>query len=86
MQRLLTASAAVLALAFAAGGAAAQDFSTLARQDLQAMHDALKANHPAAVTPGAASEGFRSWIDAGLQDAQGKAGQVNSGESHAYLL
>ena len=86
MQRLLTASAAVLALAFAAGGASAQDFSALARQDLQAMHDALKANHPAAVTPGAASEGFRSWIDAGLQDAQGKAGQVNSGESHAYLL
>ncbi len=86
MQRLLTASAAVLALAFAAGGASAQDFGALARQDLQAMHDALKANHPAAVTPGAASEGFRSWIDAGLQDAQGKAGQVNSGESHAYLL
>ena len=86
MQRLLTASAAVLALAFAAGGASAQNFSDLARQDLQATHDALKANHPAAVVPGAASEAFRSWIDAGLQDALGKAGQVNSGESHAYLL
>lgn len=86
MQRLLTASAAVLALAFAAGGASAQNFSDLARQDLQAMHDALKANHPAAVVPGAASESFRSWIDSGLQDAMGKAGQVNSGESHAYLL
>ncbi|WP_312619601.1 hypothetical protein, partial [Agrobacterium pusense] len=65
MQRLLTASAAVLALAFAAGGASAQNFSDLARQDLQAMHDALKANHPAAVVPGAASESFRSWIDSG---------------------
>ena len=86
MQRLLTASAAVLALAFAAGGASAQNFSDLARQDLQATHAALKANHPAAVVPGAASETFRSWLDAGLQDALGKVGQVNSGESHAYLL
>ncbi|MET4682976.1 hypothetical protein [Brevundimonas faecalis] len=86
MQRLLTASAAVIALAFAAGSAAAQNFSDLARQDLQAVHDALKANHPAAVVPGAASEPFRAWIDTGLQQALGKAGQVNSGESHAYLL
>src|SRR5690606_25269942 len=86
MQRLLTASAAVLALALAAGNASAQNFSDLARQDLQATHDALKANHPAAVVPGAASETFRGWLDAGLQDALGKAGQVNSGESHADLL
>ena len=86
MQRLLTASAAALALAFAAGGASAQNFSDLARQDLQAAHDALKANHPAAVVPGAPSEAFRGWIDAGLQDALGKAGQVNSGDSHAYLM
>ena len=86
MQRLLTASAAALALAFAAGGASAQNFSDLARQDLQAAHDALKANHPAAVLPGAASEGFRTWIDAGLQDALGKAALVNSGDSHAYLM
>ncbi|NWP56903.1 hypothetical protein, partial [Escherichia coli] len=31
-------------------------------------------------------ETFRSWIDAGLQDAQSKAPRVNSGDSHAYLM
>ncbi|MGO4688372.1 hypothetical protein [Brevundimonas sp. 2YAF1] len=86
MQRLLTASAAVLALALTAGSASAQNFSDLARKDLQATHDALKANHPAAVVPGAASQVFRGWLDAGLQDALSKAAQVNSGDSHAYLL
>ncbi len=86
MQRLLSASAAALALTFAASAASAQNFSDLARQDLQAMHAALRDNHPAAVTPGEASATFRSWLDAGLQQAQAKAGQVNSGDSHAYLL
>ncbi|GAA0213553.1 hypothetical protein QOZ96_000968 [Brevundimonas nasdae] len=80
------ASAAVLALTLAAGAAVAQDFRALAQQDLQAAHDALAANHPAAVIPGPASETFRSWIDAGLQDAQSKAPRVNSGDSHAYLM
>lgn len=86
MTRLLTASAAFAALAFAAGAASAQNFSDLARQDLQVMHDTLRDNHPAAVVPGEASAAFRSWIGAGLQQAQAKVGQVNSGDSHAYLL
>ncbi len=86
MQRLLSASAAVLALSFAASAASAQNFSDLARQDLQAMHATLRDNHPAAVVPGDASAPFRAWLDAGLQQAQAKAGQVNSGDSHAYLL
>lgn len=86
MQRLLTASTAGLALAVCAGAASAQDFRALARQDLAAAHDALRDNHPAAVLPGAASEDFRSWLDAGLADAVAKAGQVNSGDSHAYLM
>lgn len=83
---LAAASAAVLSLTLAAGAAVAQDFRALAQQDLQAAHDALAANHPAAVVPGAPSEAFRSWIDAGLQDAQGRVGRVNSGDSHAYLM
>lgn len=83
---IAAASAAVLSLTLAAGAAVAQDFRALAQQDLQAAHDALAANHPAAVVPGAAGDGFRAWIDAGLQDAQGRAGRVNSGDSHAYLL
>ena len=50
MNRMIAAaSAAVLSLTVAAGAAVAQDFRALAQQDLQAAHDALAANHPAAV-------------------------------------
>jgi len=86
MHRLLTTTAATLALALTAGAAVAQDFRALARQDLQAAHDQLRANHPAAVLPGASSQAFNAWIDAGLADALSKAGQVNSGDSHSYLM
>lgn len=85
MNRIIAAVSAA-ALTLVASAATAQDFRALARQDLQAAHDALAANHPAAVIPGAQSEAFRGWIDAGLQDALGKAGSVNSGDSHAYLM
>jgi len=86
MNRMIAAASAVVLSLAAAGAAAAQDFRALAQQDLQAAHDALAANHPAAVVPGAASEAFRSWIDTGLQEALGQAGRVNSGDSHAYLM
>ena len=87
MSRMLTfAAAAALTLAVSAGPVAAQDFRALARQDLQRSHDELAANHPAPAVPGAASQSFRAWLDAGLQEALGMANQVNSGDSHAYLL
>ncbi|WP_269513885.1 hypothetical protein [Brevundimonas subvibrioides] len=85
MIRFLTAVAAA-AVALSASAASAQDFRALARTDLQAAHDALRDNHPAAVIPGAAGDSFRGWIDAGLADANGRLGQVNSGDSHAYLM
>lgn len=85
MLRLISAASA-LALTFVAGAASAQDFRALARQDLQAAHDQLRDNHPAAVIPGAASQAFRSWLDAGLADALGKAGNATSGDAHSYLL
>jgi len=86
MHRLFIAATAITALALGAGAADAQDFRALARQDLQAAHDQLRANHPAPVVGGAASQTFNGWIEAGLADALGKAGQVNSGDSHAYLM
>lgn len=87
MTRLLTAVAAsALMLAGSAGIASAQNFSQLALQDLAAAHAALRDNHPAATMEGAAGEPFRAWLDAGLADARAKAGQVNSGDSHAYLM
>ncbi|MFC5344653.1 hypothetical protein ACETK8_08355 [Brevundimonas staleyi] len=85
MTRLLSAVSAA-AFLLVAGTATAQDFRGLARTDLQAAHDALRDNHPAAAVPGAAGDTFRSWLDAGLADAQGRAGQVNSGDAHAYLM
>lgn len=87
MSRPLTlVAAAALTLAVSAGSVAAQDFRELARQDLQRSHDELAANHPAPAVPGQASQTFRGWIDAGLQEAMGLASRVNSGDSHAYLL
>ncbi|WP_420480277.1 hypothetical protein [Brevundimonas sp. FT23028] len=87
MTRTLSiAAVAAAALSLVAGAAVAQDFRALARQDLQAAHDALAANHPAPVIPGQASASFRDWLDNGLSEALAKAGQVNSGDSHAYLL
>lgn len=85
MIRFLTAVAAAT-LALSASAASAQDFRALARTDLQAAHDALRDNHPAAVIPGAAGDSFRAWLDAGLTDANGRIGQVNSGDAHAYLM
>ncbi len=85
MIRFLTAVSAA-AFVFVAGAASAQDFRQLAQTDLQAAHDELRDNHPAAVIPGAAGDTFRSWLDAGLADAQSNIGQVNSGDAHAYLM
>ena len=87
MTRTLSlAVVAAAALSLAAGAAAAQDFRALARQDLQAAHDALAANHPAAVIQGQPSTDFRAWLDTGLNEALGQVGRVNSGDAHAYLL
>ena len=62
MSRILpVAATAALTLALGAGSALAQDWQTLARQDLQAAHDELAANHPAPVVPGQASDTFRAW-------------------------
>ena len=50
MSRILpVAATAALTLALSAGSVFAQDFRALARQDLQAAHDELAANHPAPV-------------------------------------
>lgn len=86
MIRFLTAACAVALSVAVAEPVAAQDFRALARQDLQAARDELAANHPAAVIDAPASQSFRRWIDAGLQEALGQVSRVNSGDSHAYLM
>lgn len=89
MSRILSLVAtAALTLTVGVGAVQAQnqDFRALARLDLQAARDELAANHPATVVRGGPSESFRAWLDAGLQEALGKVGQVNSGDAHAYLM
>lgn len=83
---LIFVAAAALSLVVSAGAAVAQDFRGLARQDLQRSHDELAANHPAPAVPGAASQGFRGWLDSGLQESLGLSSRVNSAHSHAYLM
>lgn len=85
MQLKFAASTAFLALTLMAGGAVAQDFGSLARQDLQAMHDRIKANHPALVTPGS-GDTHRAWLETGLQDSLARARQVSSSTAYTYLL
>jgi hypothetical protein len=80
------ATAALLSASLLPGLALAQDFRALARQDLQRMHDELQANYPAPAVGGQPAQTFSSWIDAGLADAMGRVGQVNSGDAHSYLL
>ena len=70
--RLFTAAAAAVALISGANAAQAQDFRALAQQDLRAIHDMLRDNHPAAVVPGEVSAGYRSWLETGLTDAQSR--------------
>ncbi|RZI99343.1 MAG: hypothetical protein EON90_12050 [Brevundimonas sp.] len=87
MSRVLTAAAtAALTLALTAGAAMAQDWRALARQDLQAAHDELAAEHPAPVVPGAAAQSFNAWLDTGLQQSLSKINAVNGAAAHTYLL
>lgn len=84
--RLFTAAATAFVMIAGASAAQAQDWREFARQDLQAIHDMLRDNHPAAVVPGPVSAGYNANLEAGLADALSKVPQVNSAHSHTYLL
>jgi len=78
-------TAAALAIT-AATSVAAQDFRALASQDLVTAQQEIRENHPALVVGGPEAAAFRSYLDTGLAEAQALIGQVNSGDSHAYLM
>lgn len=84
MRRLALVTAA-LATTLLAGPVLAQDWRALAEQDLTAAHAALRDNHPAAVVD-QDSATFRSWLDAGLTEAQGRLDDVNSPNAYGYAL
>ncbi|HAJ03303.1 MAG TPA: hypothetical protein DCL55_08705, partial [Brevundimonas sp.] len=65
---------------------AAQDFRALASQDLVTAQQEIRENHPALIVDGPEAAAFRSYLDTGLAEAQALIGQVNSGDSHAYLM
>lgn len=79
------ATAAALAITVATS-VAAQDFRALASQDLMTAQQEIRENHPALVAGGAEAAAFRTYLDTGLAEAQALIGQVNSGDSHAYLM
>lgn len=83
--RLLTAASAFV-MTLSAAAAHAQDFRALAPQDLAKMEEEIRQNHPAVTTPGVESQAFRNWLDTGLAQARGFAGQVNSFDSYFYLM
>lgn len=81
------AAVTVAALAITAStSVAAQDFRALASQDLVTAQQEIRENHPALVAGGAEAAAFRTYLDTGLAEAQALIGQVNSGDSHAYLM
>jgi hypothetical protein len=84
-RKLAAAAAAMLATTSLASGALAQSWRDRAAQDLQAMHDMLRDNHPAAVMD-RDNEQFRAWLAAGLADAQTKLAKVNDGPSYRYVM
>ncbi len=84
--KTLLAAASALALITVAGAADAQSWADRTRQDLTAAHANLRDNHPGAVVQGPAGDAFRSWLDAGLAEANEMTSRANSGDAQAYLL
>lgn len=84
--RLLSAAIGAVLSVAGASSALAQDFRTLALEDLRAAHAEIRDNHPAFVIDSPASTVYRQWLDAGLAEAEALAPRVNSGDSHAYLM
>jgi hypothetical protein len=69
MKKTLALAAVAATATLMAGQAWAQDYRAAAQQDLQAAHDLLAANHPAANVDKDSAQ-FRTWLSAGLQQAQ----------------
>lgn len=85
MKTLLLAAASVFAMAGAAHAQSAEEWRASAQQDLQAMHDLLRDNHPALVVGGGDAR-FASELEAGLTEARGRIGEVRDVLDYGYLL
>ncbi|MBX7249604.1 MAG: hypothetical protein K1X35_11255 [Caulobacteraceae bacterium] len=68
MKKTLALAAVVATATLMAGQAEAQDYRAAAQRDLQAAHDLLRDNHPAANVDKDSAQ-FRSWLDTGLAQA-----------------
>lgn len=79
------AAVACVAAFGVAGPAAAQSWAASARQDVQAIHDILKAQHPAPAV-GRGAETFNAWIDAGLPPSTADLGKVINPPTYARAL
>lgn len=77
----LAASVSLLAVT----AAHAQDWRAAAQQDVQALHDEIRDNHPALVT-GGDETGFAQRLAAGLAAAQERQGSVRDAQDYAFTL
>lgn len=73
------------ALLASAAPVAAQNWRAAAEQDLTAMRDALKADHPAAYVDKDGGA-FRSWVDAGYEKARADVAKASGTLGYYYLL
>lgn len=75
MNKTLAVAAAVATATLIGAPAQAQDFRAAAQQDLQAVHDILRDNHPAPHVDKDSAH-FRSWLETGLADSVGGLARV----------
>lgn len=87
MKTLLATLLATASVGLAATPALAQqvDWRAAGAQDLTAIRDALRDNHPALVV-GGGDAAFAAQLDAGLAEAEGRLDRVRDALDYAYLL
>jgi hypothetical protein len=79
MKKTLAVAAAVATATLFAGQVQAQSsWRADAERDLRAAHEFIRTNHPAVYVDSPASASFRSWIDAGLNEALAGLPKVQS--------
>jgi len=85
MKRFAIVSVFVGGLGIAPANAADVDWQAAAQQDLTAMHELLRENHPAMYVDKDSAH-FRAWLDDGLKQAEAKLPQVRDERGYYFLL
>src|SRR5215469_9215222 len=84
MKTLLLVAAAASLVTIAAAAASLSPWAELAERDLQAIHDAIRDNHPGPVDP--QNPHFRDWMERGLTIAEGQASTARNYTDYTRAL